>query len=847
MRYYRWGILCLCLIGQWGSCNETLNVNQMKNWKIIVDDDAIPSERYAADEFRSLLKQAVSVDLPITSAVEFPDNAVSIGPGAASMTGFNPSDYGEEDVYLKITPNKILIAGGRPRGTLYAVYEFMERELGVRFLTCDHTYFPSNPTETIPCEEYTYRPPFSYRWSYYKENADRPDFAARLRVNTVPEDEKYGGITHQKLISHSLCDYLPVKKYGKDHPEYFAMVDGERKVVVDYDEPEVCAANPEVADVVAENVIRDLDAHPDWGNVSVSQNDNDAYCRCPKCEAINQREGTPMGSHLRFVNAVAERVEKKYPNVKVGTLAYWYTRKPPKTIVPRPNVQIQLCSIECCTLHAIDDPACEKNRAFCLDMENWSKICQNIWVWNYNTDFMYYDLPFPNLYSIGPNLRFFLRNNTKGLFMQSNAYSNNGELCDLRNYLLSRCLWNPSLDDRDVIQEFCRLHYGKAAGAILEYIDRLFERTEREGWHPGCFPRPFEVGLTPEFSKELYFIFQKALTMAETPEERTRVEKASLCSYRALIESSGQIRYEKDRLWMFWTSPWDLVINRYEPLTKKYNVEKAAEHMNVDVFLRQLRRLQDEGIPAVRLENDYWRLTAVPEQNGALMEMTYKPVGRNLVYDPNLGGMGRLFEERVFMENIVKGSDANEPRIFAAKVEGSVLTLTRQLADGSNIVRTIELKPEAHAKIFCRSVVVHQGAEPKVYRIMAQPTFGAGTYTRDYRKLAGYCKTGDSDRKWTVLDENWKEGVNPRQDLLNRSLAGGGIAFYNHEMRFGVAETYDPSPFAFVKFRWIGWLGPRPQLGLELMTKETELKKGESLSYSYQLEYLDQPPDSHAE
>lgn len=839
MRYFGLGILWIFLIHSLGMGNESLDINQLKDWKIVVAGDAIPSERYAADEFRSLLKQAVGIDLPIVSSIDTPDRAVLVGPGAASMAGVISGGFGEEEVYLKITPNKIVLAGGRPRGTLYAVYEFMERELGVRFLTFDHTYFPPNPTGIIPCEEYIYRPPFLYRWSYYKEVDDRHDFAARLHINTTPTEEQYGGVTRQRLISHSLGELLPVEKYGKDHPEYYAMVDGERKLVVDYDAPEVCSTNPEVAEVVAENVMRELEAHPDWVNIAVSQNDNDAYCRCPKCEEVNQREETPMGSHMLLVNAVAERVEKKYPNIKIGTLAYWYTRKPPKTIVPRPNVQVQLCSIECCTLHAIDDPNCVQNQSFCQDMEGWGKICKNIFVWNYNNNFFYYDLPFANFRSIGPNIRFFQKNNTKGLFMQANAYGNNGDMCDLRNYLISRCLWNPSLNDQEVIEEFCRLHYGKAADAILEYVGKLCDRTEREGWHPSCFPRPIEMGLTPEFSKELFDIFQKGMALAETPEIRRRVEKASMCAYRAIIERCGQIRFDKDRLWMSWPAPWDLMVDRYELLTKKYNVTKATEHMDMSVFLKQLHRVREEGIPAARLENDTWRLTMVPE-NGSVMEMTYKPAGRNLAYDPVIGGMGKLFEERSLREHIVKGFDSKEPADYKASVEGSTLTWTRTQSDGSTQMREIELKPDKPNILFCRSAITHQGAEPKVYRIMVQPSFSVGTFTRDYRVLTGYCKDGG----WTALDENWREGNNPRQDIVTRSLKGGAMAFFNHQLQFGVAETYEPEKIASVKFRWIGWIGPRPQLGLELITKEAELKKGESFSYAYTLEYLDKPPDS---
>ena len=105
------------------------------------------------------------------------------------------------------------------------------------------------------------------------------------------------------------------------------------------------------------------------------------------CEELNNAEDTPMGSQLTFVNSVAERIEEVHSNVKVGTLAYWYTRRPPKNIKPRDNVQIQLCSIECCTLHAIDNPDCEQNQAFCADTNEWGKICNDIWIWNYNTNF----------------------------------------------------------------------------------------------------------------------------------------------------------------------------------------------------------------------------------------------------------------------------------------------------------------------------------------------------------------------------------------------------------------------------------------------------------------------------
>ena len=118
--------------------------------------------------------------------------------------------------------------------------------------------------------------------------------------------------------------------------------------------------------------------------------------RCDQCEAINQREGTPMGSQLFFINAVAERVEKNYPTIKsrnIRPIGIPANRQ--KRLNPEVMFNIQLCSIECCTLHAIDDPRCERNRDFCRDMEEWGKICKEIFIWNYNTNFAFMDLPLP--------------------------------------------------------------------------------------------------------------------------------------------------------------------------------------------------------------------------------------------------------------------------------------------------------------------------------------------------------------------------------------------------------------------------------------------------------------------
>ena len=535
---------CALLFGVALAGEATMPLETLNRWSVVLADDAIPSEKYAAEEFQKLFLQLTGTTLPIERPGASTSCHIYIGRGAAAVAGklgFDGAAMGEEALRIRIGKDAIVVAGGRPRGTLYGVYEFFERFCGVRFLTWDYTYFPEAAKRPpLPEVDFTFTPQLSFRWSYYKENADHPDFAVRLRNNAITAEERLGGKTRQNLISHSYAKWITPEKYGKSHPEYFAFVDGARKCAGAAGDTEPCVSNPDVIRIVTQCVLDEIAANPDVENISVSQNDNGAYCRCEKCEAINEREGSPAAANILLVNAVAEAVEKKYPRVKVGTLVYAYTRKPPKTITPRKNVQIQLCSGECCELHATNDLSCETNRQFREDLQGWKAVSDNIWVWNYNTDFNYYDLPYPNLRAIGPNVRFFAESHAKGVFMQANGNGNAGEMCDLRNYVMSRCLWDPQQDSWALTEEFCKLHYREAGPIVLEYLRMIHDNAQAKGVHPNCGAAPIELGLDLAVAQKALDLFAKAMAAATTDEVRSRVEKASIPAYRTLILTNGR-------------------------------------------------------------------------------------------------------------------------------------------------------------------------------------------------------------------------------------------------------------------------------------------------------------------
>ncbi|MBU7004627.1 MAG: DUF4838 domain-containing protein, partial [Theionarchaea archaeon] len=464
--------------------------------------------------------------------------------------GFDADGMGQEELRVIVSRAGVAIAGGRPRGTLYGVYTFLEDALGVRFLTPEYTHVPSLDDETLlPAMDKSYDPPFGFRWSAFGEISDNHAFATRMRTNTVQAEEKFGGKTPIGLVNHTFHLFMPWREYGKDHPEYFNETEGERpsEVYDDHYDPgvQLCTTNPEVVRIVKERVLKSLEENPGQGNVSVSQNDNDHMCQCESCHDIDEREGSHMGSHLALVNSVADAVADKHPGVLVGTLAYSYTRKPPSTLRPGPNVQIQLCSIECCQTHAIDDPDCPKNPSFCEDLEGWGRISDYISVWTYVTNFHFYQLPCPNLRALGRNVRFFHDNGVKGLFMQGPYPA--AELAGLRNYLISNLIWDPSRDDAELIEEFLRLHYGRGSKQVREYIDLVHDAAEQGTTHRNCFGTAADHGLGPELGRRGLEIFEMAMEGAESDEVRNRLEKASMGCHALIVEPVVYRAHQKVR------------------------------------------------------------------------------------------------------------------------------------------------------------------------------------------------------------------------------------------------------------------------------------------------------------
>jgi len=519
--------------------------------------------------------------------------------------------------------------------------------------------------------------------------------------------------------------------------------------------------------------------------------------------------------------------------VLLGTFAYWYTREPPKTLRARRNVMIQLCSIECCDYHAIDDPNCALNREFCRDMAVWKTKCDNVFIWHYNTNFSCYMLPFPNLRSIGRSVAYFAKNNGRGVFMQAAGNGFSTELSDLRNYVMARCLWKPGRDSWKEAMEFCRLHYAEASGPIIAYLTDFHRQIATKRLHPTCFSTESALGLDAGTTRRIWERFAEAARLARSDEVRKRVEKASLCALRAALSQSTSCLAIEGGVCKPASSDYGQdLLDTYQDLCRRYGATMESETVRTDAYVESLRALF-AGLQAVTIENGTWRVTALPASNGKIVEMIHKPSGRNVI-QPH-----RAFNRFRYEDWVREGEGPGARSIMAfdvveAGTDRVEMSLTTP--DGTRFVRTVRLAGDA---VRIEGEVTASAARP--LDLWLHPEYDAGTDQGDPSVVAVYVRAPD----WVQANKDWKEArpAPGSEGLIARAAAGGAFAYYNHRERFGVEQRFDP---ALIGRLGLYWSPSRLQVNLEMTPRKTSLHAGEAMRYWYEVRHLSEAPSGTA-
>jgi hypothetical protein len=522
------------------------------DYTIVVAADASASEKHGAKELQMFLQQISGATLPIASDTDALNGPmILVGRSTKVEALAEKIDFdalGDEGFVVRTAPPHLVLAGGRQRGTLYAVYTFLENHLGCRWFTPTVSRIPKQERIELGAIEELQGPPTMEFRSISLDGMDL-DWAARNKLNAglqrvaaksnagwgyLPAEPTRGGGRVWKG-AHTYHDFLPSKEYFEEHPEYFALTGGERKTI------QICLTHPEVVKIVALNIKELIRETPKADIISLSQNDGfGGYCTCPACKAIDDAEGGPSGTVITFVNQVADIVGEEFPDVAIGTMSYLFTKTPPKTVRPRPNVVVMIAPIQNCFSHPAETCDWAHVKTFRDDLAAWSKLSDRLYVWDYVICFHHLYLPFPNLEAIQPNIKLYADSGIHGILNQGDG---RGEMKELRNYMLAKCMWNPATDARKVRDDFLEGYYGPAAGPINEYLDMIHQRVRDDNIHMYIWAKPDDY-ITPEILSRARELFDEAERRVEGQPDLVRhVEMARLAiQYAELCRPSPFVK-----------------------------------------------------------------------------------------------------------------------------------------------------------------------------------------------------------------------------------------------------------------------------------------------------------------
>ncbi|OQA88288.1 MAG: hypothetical protein BWY31_00450 [Lentisphaerae bacterium ADurb.Bin242] len=513
--------------------------------KICIPAAPSKTEVFAAGELRQYIGKMTGREVPVIREAEGPGkegagNGFTIFLGKTVRAEAFHSQWNKEvadcaqleenndSFVIDIGPGAAIFVGGGDRGTLYSVYEFLEK-CGVRW------YFPGAAGEvipalksiTLPAGTVKNSPAFIQRELHISPNnpfglKEAILWSARNRLNCNahirPEHLKELSVEDRDLLDvlrmqkwqsnvHNFDVIISSDKYFSSHPEYFALYKGKR---IPQDTPtritwhggNLCLTNPDVIDLCSQFAMDWFDKHPDGLVVPMWPMDgNIKWCECAECSkygGINDVEGE-QGSMTRrlvvFVNEVARRVGRKHPGKFILMPSYHEYKKPVTDIPLEKNIVVQLC-LHVDYARSIDKTKSIKSIERNRDLLEWRKAARCIGVWEYfmlgkeggwengkwksaTGDEMAW---LPVLYRIRDMFRYLNDNGVKWYYTQANNkyWKHN----TFQYYLCARMLWNPRQNFDVLLDDYCRNMYGNAAPYVKNIFLAIENAVEKSDWVP---------------------------------------------------------------------------------------------------------------------------------------------------------------------------------------------------------------------------------------------------------------------------------------------------------------------------------------------------------------------------
>ncbi len=505
---------------------------------VVLPRGASAGHQFAADELVQHIMLSTDVELPVVEeGADYAGLPIFVGDTGAAQkrvtdgeVGKGWSDLPADSFEVYIGRDRLILHGRNPLANLYSVYDFLEQEVGVRWLTPaeNGTIVPRRKSLVLRQTRRIRRPAFKLRMFFVRDQTAQ--WALRNRVNGLfPADwaEKVDGDLAYLPPGigagiHSFADLIPPKEYFADHPEYFPLIGGKRHPISIH-RGQLCTTNPDVIRIVADKVRAYFEQRPRARVFPVAPDDDAGWCECEHCRRVDQELGggrmwteypsVPVTTDrlMPFLNQVAQAALGDQPDKTLITLAYINYLPPPHSVQVDPRVLPLLCHYApACYAHRMNDPSCAANARFADSLRGWVPLCPNAGVYAYTDKSMWYYFWRPVFRLMPHDIRFLHEQGIHNYLAQSNGarWAYMGPLY----WVTTRMLWDPSQDIDGLISEWCHTLFGPAGDAMLKHYNTLEQAVLATGHHYRDNPLSQAVGL---YDMKLIAQAEAALSEAE--------------------------------------------------------------------------------------------------------------------------------------------------------------------------------------------------------------------------------------------------------------------------------------------------------------------------------------------
>ncbi len=476
---------------------------------VVIEPDSPPAVSFAASELSRYLAILTGGRFLVCTAGGGEGVVLRLRVASPDLTPPAPLSVPEEGggrqrrgaYEWRVHERGVEIVGETPVAVLHAVYALLET-LGCRWLhpRDGGEIVPRIPQVELPLGEHCARPAMAHRelTNLYAIDREYPlhiDWMAKNRLNrfmaflnvhgsleafeTFIEPELAARGMAATLGHHSFRFLLPPEEHFAEHPEWYALIGGERRPAA-----QLCTSNAEVVEAVAGRIAALFDAHPTVETFGLWPNDGYGWCECAECAKLEPQTPSRFSpqhprrtdSYLRFVNAVAEIIARTHPDRRLSALAYVNYADAPETVRPAANVAVCFAPFLRCLKHPLQpEVECERmNVAYAREFERWREAtAADLYLFSYLSQIHTLSLPYPIHEMLRENWRWLADAGCDGFTMEFvpeewGAFGANLEL-------IARLAWEPETDVPAWLAERDEAVYGPAAAQIGEYRRRLAE------------------------------------------------------------------------------------------------------------------------------------------------------------------------------------------------------------------------------------------------------------------------------------------------------------------------------------------------------------------------------------